>query len=33
VIGGAFILATVFTVTWWAHRNVIERPETTPLAA
>ncbi|CAM2769243.1 COX15/CtaA family protein [Rariglobus hedericola] len=33
VIGGALILATVFTVTWWAHRNVIERTASTPLAA
>jgi len=33
VIGGAFILATVFTVTWWAHRNVIERPATLPASA
>lgn len=35
VIGGALILATVFTVTWWSHRDVIVRreKETTPLAA
>jgi cytochrome c oxidase assembly protein subunit 15 len=28
VIGGALILATVFTVTWWSHREVIVRGET-----
>ncbi|MET0263448.1 MAG: COX15/CtaA family protein [Rariglobus sp.] len=33
VIGGAFILATVFTIAWWVHREVIVRRETTPLAA
>lgn len=35
VIGGALILATVFTVAWWAHREVLIRGETkpTPLAA
>jgi heme a synthase len=35
VIGGALILATVFTVTWWSHRDVIVRreKESTPLAA
>jgi cytochrome c oxidase assembly protein subunit 15 len=33
VIGGAFLLATVFTVTWWLHRHVLVRRETTPLAA
>jgi len=35
VIGGALILATVFTVTWWLHREVIVRREkaNTPLAA
>lgn len=33
VIGGAFILATVFTVAWWAHRDAIIRHETAPLAA
>jgi heme a synthase len=27
VIGGALILATVFTVTWWSHRDVIIRGE------
>jgi len=34
VIGGALILATVFTVTWWLHRGLIVRreKETTPLA-
>ena len=35
VIGGALILATVFTVTWWSLRDVIVRREqqTSPLAA
>ena len=33
VIGGALLLATVFTVTWWTHREAIVRRETTPLAA
>lgn len=33
VIGGASLLATVFTVTWWTHREAIVRRETTPLAA
>lgn len=35
VIGGALILATVFTVTWWSHRDIIARREkaTVPLAA
>jgi cytochrome c oxidase assembly protein subunit 15 len=30
VIGGALLLATVFTVTWWIHRDLIVRGETTP---
>ncbi|HEY9249044.1 MAG TPA: COX15/CtaA family protein [Rariglobus sp.] len=35
VIGGALILAVVFSVTWWSHRDAILRGETeaTPLAA
>jgi heme a synthase len=28
VIGGALILATVFTVTWWVHRDMIVRSKT-----
>lgn len=34
VIGGALILATVFTVAWWSHREVIQRgrAESKPLA-
>lgn len=33
VIGGAFILATVFTITWWAHRAVISGEKTSPASA
>lgn len=33
VIGGAVLLAVVFTVSWWTHRDAIIRRETTPLAA
>lgn len=33
VIGGALLLATVFTVTWWAHRDAIIRRESAPHAS
>ena len=33
VIVGALLLATVFTVTWWLHRQAFARTQSIPLAA